>query len=192
MAWTASAATKRLSWSWTTKRRKTRAAIPETTARKALILGGCRRTHVATAWIGLLVGFITGLSLSLSVSLFLSVRFLMRCVLFRLRNLRFVSGNLDFRSEKKTHDPFHGPSGIPRVDLPIHLVLTRVKCWWAGYRYCCPFNKLGYWFLFPLFFSYKRFQGLIIYFNYGNVFFFFNETIAISFYNIHGFKYSVI
>lgn len=69
MAWTASAATKRLSWSWTTKRKKTRAAIPETTARKALILGGCRRTHVATAWIGLLVAFILGLSLFSSVSL---------------------------------------------------------------------------------------------------------------------------
>ena len=32
-----------------TKRKKTRAAIPETTAKKALILGGCRRTHVAMA-----------------------------------------------------------------------------------------------------------------------------------------------
>ena len=45
----ASAATKRLSWSWTMKRMKTSAAMPVTTARKAFTLGGCRRTHDVTA-----------------------------------------------------------------------------------------------------------------------------------------------
>ena len=54
MECTASAATKRLSWSWTMNRSRTRAAMPETTAKKALTFGGCRRTHVETAWIGLL------------------------------------------------------------------------------------------------------------------------------------------
>lgn len=51
--WTASAATNRLSWSWTTMRSSASAAMPETTARKALTLGGCRRTHADTVWIGL-------------------------------------------------------------------------------------------------------------------------------------------
>lgn len=54
--WTASAATNRLSWSWTTTRSSTSAAMPETTARKALTLGGCRRTQADTVWIGLLGG----------------------------------------------------------------------------------------------------------------------------------------
>ena len=43
-----SVATKRLSWSLATIRRNTKAAMPEITARKALILGGYRRTHVET------------------------------------------------------------------------------------------------------------------------------------------------
>ena len=59
--WTASAATKRLSWSWTMKRRSTRAAMPETTARKAFTFGGCRLTHVVTAWIDVLWGLMGSL-----------------------------------------------------------------------------------------------------------------------------------
>ena len=59
--WTASAATKRLSWSWTMKRRRTRAAMPETTARKAFTFGGCRLTHVVTAWIDVLWGLMGSL-----------------------------------------------------------------------------------------------------------------------------------
>lgn len=56
--WTASAAIKRLSWSCTINLRKTRAAIPNTTPKKALTLDGCRRTHEVTAWIGLCCGLI--------------------------------------------------------------------------------------------------------------------------------------
>ena len=54
MEWTASAATKRLSWSCTMNRIRTIAAIPDTTAKKVFTFGGCRLTHIDTAWIGLL------------------------------------------------------------------------------------------------------------------------------------------
>lgn len=50
-AWAASAATKRLSWSLTMRRRNTRAAMPATTQRKAFTLGGWRFTHPTAALI---------------------------------------------------------------------------------------------------------------------------------------------
>lgn len=55
MEWTASAATKRLSWSWTMNLSRTRAAMPVITARKAFTFGGCLLTHDHTVWIGLFI-----------------------------------------------------------------------------------------------------------------------------------------
>ena len=71
MECTASAATKRLSWSCTMNRRRTSAAMPETTAKKAFTFGGCRRTHVETAWIGVFCALIAFIR-----KFFLSVGFL--------------------------------------------------------------------------------------------------------------------
>jgi hypothetical protein len=53
MACAAPAATKRLLWLWTMKRMNTSAAMPATTARKALTLGGCLRSHASAAATGL-------------------------------------------------------------------------------------------------------------------------------------------
>lgn len=52
----ASAATNRLSWSWTMNRSTTKVSMPRTTAIKAFTFGGCRRTHTDTMWIGFLAG----------------------------------------------------------------------------------------------------------------------------------------
>lgn len=52
----ASAATNRLSWSWTMNRSTTKVSMPSTTAIKAFTFGGCRRTHTDAMWIGFLAG----------------------------------------------------------------------------------------------------------------------------------------
>lgn len=53
IAWMASAATKRLSWSRTTSLKNTKMAIPAITAKKAFTLGGCFFTHQTALCTGL-------------------------------------------------------------------------------------------------------------------------------------------
>ncbi len=53
IAWMASAATKRLSWSRTTSLKNTKMAIPAITAKNAFTLGGCFFTHQTALCTGL-------------------------------------------------------------------------------------------------------------------------------------------